>query len=170
MRGFLRTSAIALTLTCMGANVVAQAALPRCATAEDMFAVRAAAVQQKLMVAALSCRATKLYQQFVSNYRQSLIDSDVALQNFFRRLNGATGTADYHSFKTHLANAQAILPSRDALKFCADAKVTFDAAAKADSLKTFLAHQTTAEDHSFAPCKVLTASTNAAPRTAVSRP
>src|SRR6266404_3015293 len=101
MRGILRTSAIALMLTCMGGNVVAQTAgLARCATAADMFAVRAAAVQQKLMVAAIACRATKFYQQFVSDYRQSLIDSDVALQNFFRRLNGQSGTADYHSFKT----------------------------------------------------------------------
>jgi len=161
MRGFLRTGAIALMLACIGGNAVAEAAgLARCATAEDMFAIRAAAVQQKLMVAALSCRATKPYQQFVSDYRQSLMDSDSALQNFFRRLNERTGTADYHSFKTHLANAAAILPSRDALKFCTDAKVTFAAAANAGNLKTFLAHQTTAEDNAFPRCDVRTASTN----------
>jgi hypothetical protein len=129
-----------------------------------MFAIRAAAVQQKLMVAALSCRATKPYQQFVSDNRKALIDSDTALLSFFRRLNEKTGTADYHSFKTHLANAAAILPSRDALKFCADAKVTFAAASKANNLKTFLAHQTTAEDTAFPRCDVRTASTNVALR------
>ena len=165
MRGLLKTGAVTLMLTCMGGNVVAQAAsLARCATTEDMFAIRAAAVQQKLMVAALSCRATNLYQQFVGDYRQSLIASDSALQNFFLRLNAHTGTADYHSFKTHLANAAAILPSRDALKFCADAKVTFAAASKTNDLKAFLAHQTTAEDAAFPRCSVRTASTNAPPR------
>ena len=165
MRGLLKTGAVALMLTCIGGNVVAQTAgLARCATAEDMFAIRAAAVQQRLMVAALSCRATNLYQQFVGNYRKSLIDSDTALQNFFLRLNAQTGTADFHAFKTHLANAAAIQPSRDALKFCADAKVTFAAASKTNDLKVFLAHQTTAEDNAFPRCGVLTASTNAVPR------
>jgi hypothetical protein len=145
-------------LTASSANAAMAASdFARCANAADMLAVRAAAVQQTLVVAAISCRAMKPYQDFVMGYRQQLQESDLALQNFFRRLNDATGTADYHAFKTHLANAAAILPSQDAGKFCAGAKLVFDAAFRADySLTAFLAHQATAEDKSFPPCDVQT--------------
>ena len=44
------------------------------------------------MVAALSCNAIQVYNDFVHAYQKELQASDRALQNFFRRLNGATGT------------------------------------------------------------------------------
>lgn len=155
----LRHCALALMLTASSANAALAASdFARCASPGDMLAVRAAAVQQTLMVAAISCRATKPYQDFVMGYRQQLQDSDVALQNFFRRMNDVTGTADYHAFKTHLANAAAILPSQDAGKFCANAKVMFEAASAADnSLTAFLSQQTTPADKAFPLCEVQTA-------------
>ena len=73
-----------------------------------MTAIKAAAVQQRLMVAALSCDAAQLYNRFVTSYQRELQASDRALQNFFRRLNGKTGTEDYHAFKTRLANASSM--------------------------------------------------------------
>ena len=58
MRGILKSCATALMLMCMGGNVwAATANSAGCAKSEDMFAVRVAAVQQRLMVAAFSCRA-----------------------------------------------------------------------------------------------------------------
>jgi hypothetical protein len=163
MRRILKTSATALMLTCTGGNVwAATVNSAGCASSEEMFAVRAAAVQQRLMVAAFSCHAIKLYNRFVTTYQKDLQVSDHALQNFFRRLDGSTGTADYHSFKTRLANTASIQSSRDPQSYCASAQKTFDAALanKKTSLPVFLAGQTTAVDHAFSPCQVLTASSN----------
>jgi len=107
MRKLVRTGAAALMLTGMAGNVMA-ATQAGCARPEDMTAVKAAAIQQRLMVAALSCDAAQLYNKFVSTYQKDLQASDRALQNFFRRMNGKSGTEDYHAFKTRLANASSM--------------------------------------------------------------
>jgi hypothetical protein len=152
-------------LTCMGGDVLAATAnFVSCAN-PNMLAVRAAAVQQRLMVAAFSCNAIERYNNFVTFYQKDLQASDRSLQNFFRRLNGQTGVADYHSFKTRLANNSSIQSFRDPT-YCADALTTFDAALTNTkrSLPVFLAGQTTAVDDAFSPCQVVTASTNNTPR------
>jgi hypothetical protein len=165
MRKILKSTATALMLTCMGGDVMAAANSASCANSEDMLAVRTAAVQQRLMVAALSCHAIERYNNFVITYQKDLQASDRALQNFFRRLNGQTGVADYHSFKTRLANTSSLQSIRDT-SYCADAQATFDAALTDTkrSLPVFLAGQTTAVDNAFSPCQVVTASTNNTPR------
>ena len=165
MRKILKSTATALMLTCMGGDVLAAANSASCANSEDMLAVRTAAVQQRLMVAALSCHAIERYNNFVISYQKDLQASDRALQNFFRRLNGQTGVADYHSFKTRLANTSSLQSIRDT-SYCADAQATFDAALTDTkrSLPVFLAGQTTAVDNAFSPCQVVTASTNNTPR------
>jgi len=166
MRKLLKSSTTALLLICMTGNVWAATANPvGCANPEDMFAVRVAAVQQRLMVAAFSCHATDSYNKFVISYQKDLQASDRALQNFFLRLNDKTGIADYHSFKTRLANNSSIQSFRDA-NYCANAQTTFDAAFTnaRRSLPVFLAGQTTAVDDAFSPCQqVLTASANKTP-------
>ena len=162
MRRILKSAATALMLTCMGGDVLAATAnSASCANSEDMLAVRAAAVQQRLMVAAFSCQAIERYNNFVTFYQKDLQASDRALQNFFRRLNGQTGVADYHSFKTRLANNSSIESIRYT-SYCADAQTTFNAALAntKKSLPVFLAGQTTAVDDAFSPCQVVTASTN----------
>lgn len=159
MRRILKIGTTALMLSCMGGNVLAAtASSARCANPEDMFAVRVAAVQQRLMVAALSCNATPLYNEFVIGYRKDLQTSDAALQKFFRRLNAQTGTADYHAFKTRMANASSMESIRNT-NYCTDAQAMFDAASNTKTLKVFLSAQTTSVDDAFSPCKVLTAST-----------
>jgi hypothetical protein len=156
----VKICASALMLSAMAGNVMAatkQAA--RCARPEDMTAVKAAAVQQKLMVAALSCDAVVLYNQFVVAYKKDLQSSDRALQNFFRRLNGRTGTADYHAFKTRLANNSSMQSIGDMPSYCAGAKAAFDAAlteAKI-SLTAFVSGQTTSVDDAFEQCAYRTA-------------
>jgi len=66
-----------------------------------MTAIKAAAVQQKLMVAALSCNAIQLYNKFVT-LSEGTADLRPGAAEFFRRLNGKTGTEDYHAFKSVL--------------------------------------------------------------------
>ena len=166
MRKLLKSSTAALMLICMTGDVwAATANSAGCASPEDMFAVRAAAVQQRLMVAAFSCHAIDHYNRFVTTYQKDLQASDRALQNFFLRLNDKTGIADYHSFKTRLANTSSIQSFRDT-NYCADAQTTFDAAFTNTkrSLPVFLAGQKTAVDDAFSPCEVLTASANKKPR------
>jgi len=154
MRKVLKTGAAALMLACMGANVAAAASAAGCARPEDMTAVKAAAVQQRLMVAALSCDATQLYNRFVTSYQKELQASDRALENFFRRLKGNRGTEEYHAFKTRLANASSMQSIGNITAYCDGAKQVFSAALDSakTSLTVFVAGQTTSADNAFAPC------------------
>lgn len=153
MRKLANKTAAVLMLTCMSGNVMA-AAQADCARPNEMAAVRTAAIQQRLMVAALSCDAAKLYNTFVSAYQRDLQASDRELQNFFRRLHGKSGTEEYHSFKTRLANASSMASIGDITGYCAGAKQLFDEALNADkpTLATFIANRETAADTAFEPC------------------
>jgi len=155
MRKFVKLGATALMLTCMAGNVWAATAAG-CARPEDMSALKAAAVQQRLMVAALSCDAIQLYNSFVTSYQKELQASDRTLQNFFRRLNGRTGEADYHAFKTRLANSSSIQSIGDVQGYCANAEATFADAlnARNKSLRIFLADKPAEAESAYAPCPV----------------
>lgn len=158
MHRAVKTGAAALMLCAMGGNVWAAGAAG-CARPEDMTALKAAAIQQKLMVAALSCHAVELYNKFVVSYRKDLQASDQALQNFFRRMNGRTGTADYHAYKTRLANASSMQSIGDMPGYCASAQAAFDVALNntKTSLRDFVSRQDTAVDATFRPCETRTA-------------
>jgi len=174
MRQSVKSGAAALILVCMSGNVwAATASAAGCARPEDMNAVRAAAVQQRLMVAALSCDAAQLYNNFVTAYQKELQNSDRALQNFFRRLNGNGGTAQYHAFKTRLANNSSMQSIGDITAYCASAKEIFAVALNSakSTLAVFLSDQKTSADDAFSPCQVRTAAIAvAAPPESVPRP
>ena len=159
MRKILGYGGLVLMVTFAGGEALAAAGPSRCVGSDDVYALRAAAVQQRLMVAALTCHATDSYNKFVISYRKDLQASDLALQKFFRRLNGQTGTADYHAFKTRLANASSMDSIRDT-SYCANAEATFaDAlAARNKSLRAFLADKPAGDERGYAPCQVITAS------------
>jgi hypothetical protein len=160
MRKFAKTGVTALMLTCMAGNVwAATTNAAGCARPEDMTAIKAAAVQQRLMVAALSCNAIQLYNKFVVSYQKELQNSDQALQNFFRRLKGKTGTEEYHAFKTRLANASSMQSIGDITGYCASAKEVFDTALSSakTNLAVFVSGQTTSADDTFSPCQIRTA-------------
>jgi hypothetical protein len=154
MRKSLKTGAAVLMLTCLAGNVSAATA-NGCARPEDLSAVKAAAVQQRLMVAALSCDAIQLYNKFVTSYQKELQASDRTLENFFRRLNGRTGTEDFHAFKTRLANASSMQSIGDITGYCASAKEVFAVALDGvkTSLTNFVSLQKTSADDAFAPCQ-----------------
>jgi hypothetical protein len=102
--------------------------------------MQTAAVQQELMVAALSCNAVTLYNAFVTGYQPELQASDRTLKSLFVRLRGRKGVEDYHAFKTRLANSSSIKSIKNITEFCANAQATFAAAlgpAKS-TLKAFL--------------------------------
>jgi hypothetical protein len=99
-----------------------------CARAQDLTALQVAAVQQELMVAAFTCNDFGLYNSFVIGYQKPLQDSDQALQAFFLRLNPATGAAEYHTFKTKLANSYSLRSSGNGKAYCGNALRVFHAA------------------------------------------
>src|SRR3954465_4489294 len=100
----MRTGATALAISCIAASAPAWAQGAPCARPQEAVALQTAQVQQQLMVAALSCDAIPLYNQFVTAYQKELFAQDKGVQAYFKRLNAKTGTADYHAFKTKMAN------------------------------------------------------------------
>lgn len=120
----LTTGMAALALLFMTGNAWADR---YCAMPRDATALNVAALQQKLMVAALTCNQTALYNRFVISYRPELQRSDTALVAYFLRRDHRRGTADYHAFKTKLAN-DASLQSLHNPSYCAEARAVFDVA------------------------------------------
>jgi hypothetical protein len=162
MRKILKTGAAALMLTSMFANICAAAERSEiCANPADMYAVRAAAIQQSLMVAALTCHESREYNRFVLRYRSGLQASDHQLERFFQRLYGQSGTARFHSFKTRLANASSLQSIRQGLGYCARARSTFQLAVGdgTKSLTAFLSGRPSEAEEDFSRCAIVTAST-----------
>lgn len=107
----------------------AWAADQKCAKPEEMTAMQTAAVQQELMVAALTCNAVTLYNAFVTGYQKELFASDKALQKLYMRMRGGkSGMEGYHAYKTKLANGSSMKSIRNITEFCANAQAAFSTA------------------------------------------
>ena len=113
-------------------------AAPICHSEADAMALKTAALQQEMMVAALVCKATGSYNEFVLSHRTSLQVSDQMLLAFFVTANPRGGFDDYNLFKTELANTASLRSLRDTL-FCARAAANF-AAAQGRTLDVLLHH------------------------------
>src|SRR6266481_627932 len=84
-----------------------------CASPADLAALRTAALQQELMVAAFSCHDIARYNRFVLEHQPELIDSDARLKAFFVHRDARHGEAGYHTHKTELANDSSLRSIRD---------------------------------------------------------
>jgi hypothetical protein len=124
MKG-IKTGVLGLALSSFIGNAWAAEV---CARIQDLTALQVAAVQQQLMVAAFTCKHFGLYNSFVVTYQADLQNSDRTLQDFFLRLNAGTGTADYHTFKTKLANSYSLRSSGNEKAYCGTALRVFHAA------------------------------------------
>jgi phosphate-selective porin len=137
MRRLKTATAVVLSLSLSGA---AQAA-SLCTTPKEMAALRAAAIQQQLMVAGLTCQADQDYNRFVLAYRPELQRSDAELKDYFVRRHGRrAGEAAYDSFKTKLANLSSFSEVTNGASYCANARAAFDAVGR-ESLDRFVASQ-----------------------------
>lgn len=125
VRTHLRTGAAALAFLSMTGHVWAGG---YCATPEESASLKIAALQQQLMVAALSCRQTELYNRFVIAYRADLQRSDAMLQGYFQHGDPHGGMAAYHAYKTKLANTASLRSLHGIEAYCADAHAVFDMA------------------------------------------
>jgi hypothetical protein len=121
----LKAGALGLALSLLAGTALAENV---CAGAKDLTALQVAAVQQELTVAALSCNQAGLYNSFVLAYQKDLQASDKALLEYFQRTNPINGTADYHRFKTKLANQYSLKSLANRRAFCRSAEVAFTSA------------------------------------------
>ena len=101
--------------------------MPYCTQPQDAVAVRAAAVQQEMMVAAFMCRDVASYNRFVISHQIELQQTDKILMDFFVQNDAQTGFDDYNLFKTELANASSLRSVRDP-QFCRRVNANFAAA------------------------------------------
>lgn len=101
-------------------------AAPNCERPQDALALRASAMQQEMMVAALVCHDIEAYNHFVLGHRSELQNSDRALQAFFLSNNIKSGFEDYNAFKTERANAFSLRSLRDP-QFCEQMNADFKA-------------------------------------------
>ena len=113
-----------MAATTAALSMLATQAFAGCIGETDARALKTAAVQQELMVAAFTCGDTQGYNQFVTTYQRDLQDSDANLLAYFQRTGS---TADYHSYKTSLANDFSLISTRNG-QFCQAANAAFDEA------------------------------------------
>jgi hypothetical protein len=114
-----------------------------CASQADASALRVAALQQELMVAAFTCHDVSRYNNFVRAHQPELIASDDTLKAYFVR---RSGEAAYHTYKTELANSASLRSVRDD-GFCGRADHEFDVSSERDSLSDYVgAHRFAAAD------------------------
>lgn len=123
----VETSAVALAMLLGTAAAAAPAG--KCAKPDEVSAIQTAAIQQELMVAALTCNEITRFNAFQTGFGPELRTSDALLAKMFKRLYGARqGEAEYHAFKTRLANDSSIRSIHDNLSYCHEAAGVFDAA------------------------------------------
>jgi hypothetical protein len=122
-----------------------------CIAARDATSLEVAAVQQQLMVAALTCQDTPRYNQFVTSYQPELQASDANLMAFFK--HRGQGSAGYHAFKTRLANEASLRSSHSPEGYCQAANSAFDDALSGNkSLDIFVAAQPMAFRMPYSVC------------------
>ena len=134
-----------VTAAILSASVFASTAQAAalCTTGKEMAALRAAAIQQQLMVAGLTCQAGADYNRFVLAYRPELRKSDADLKAYFVRRHGRRrGEEMYDSFKTKLANLSSFSQVTNVATYCAKTHAAFDEAFNSrESLDRFVAKQ-----------------------------
>lgn len=127
MWGKVGTGAVALVV--LFASPAALGGSLKCAKPDEVSAIQAAAIQQELMVAALTCNQIENFNAFQTGYSRDLRSSDGTLQRMFQRLYGSRqGQSEYHAFKTRLANNSSIRSIHGNPEFCREARQVFAAA------------------------------------------
>jgi hypothetical protein len=126
-----------------------------------MTAIQVAAVQQELMVAALTCNEIEHFNAFQTGFAPELRVWDARLMKMFQRLFGyRQGQGEYHAFKTRLANNSSIRSIRNNPDFCHEAGQVFAAAlvSQKPTLEAFVAGIPVIDQGPVDSCEVRTAS------------
>jgi hypothetical protein len=150
MNAFLKIPAVATVCCAMvGQSLASQI----CARPDEAMALRTAALQQELMVAALYCDDVSAYNRFVISYRRDLQDSDAALLGYFERASQRAGMENYNAYKTALANNFSLASLHDRQGFCYSADTAFGEAPQMGSLASFIAAQPAMDAEAYPACR-----------------
>jgi hypothetical protein len=122
------------TLSATAAEARRASSVPsRCADPSEVSAIQTASVQQELMVAALTCNQIDNFNAFQTGFGPELRKSDATLMRLFVRLYGSSkGQAEYHAFKTRLANESEMRSIHGNQEYCAATTQVFAAALAAN--------------------------------------
>jgi hypothetical protein len=115
-----------IVVACISACAADAAAV--CATKAELKVLQAAALQQQLVAAALSCNYAGDYSRFVTRYRDDILKYDRALRTFFHRRQGGEG---YDAYKERIAEEVSLHSLHDP-GFCRNARAVFDLALQRD--------------------------------------
>jgi hypothetical protein len=153
----------------------AEAGALKCAKPQEVTAIQAAAIQQELMVAALTCNDVPSFNAFQTSFNHELRVSDDTLLRMFHRLYGfKRGEAEYHAFKTRLANDSSMRSIHDNPDYCKEASMVFSAALtpQKPALADFVAGVQVSDNSPIDSCeiRVATGLKGAAIPTVVPRP
>lgn len=161
----LKTGAVALAAIMAAAGAAARQTTvlgAKCAKPDEVSAIQTAAVQQQLMVAALTCSEIARFNSFQTDFGPELRASDATLSHMFKRLYGASqGEAEYHAFKTRLANDSSIRSIHDNVNYCRQAgtMLTTALAAQKPPLVTFVSAVQVTEESPVNSCELRVAMT-----------
>jgi hypothetical protein len=148
-------------LVAVGAADARGAKPNKCAAPDEVTAIQTAAIQQELMVAALTCNEIDHFNAFQTGYGPELRTSDSRLEHMFKRIFGAgAGEAQYHAFKTRLANDSSINSIHDNANYCHTASTIFAAALAPNrsSLADFVSGVPVTETSPVNSCEIRVAS------------
>jgi hypothetical protein len=119
---------LALLSLCATTAIAKHSRPTKCAAPAEVTAIAATSIQQELMVAALTCNQITNFNAFQTNFGPELRSSDRTLMHMFLRLYGGRGEAEYHAFKTRLANNSEMRSIHGNQDFCTAAGLVFAAA------------------------------------------
>jgi hypothetical protein len=167
--GVYRVTATAVAALLIGSTAAsARHFVPsaKCARPDELSAIQAAAIQQQLMVGALTCNEIPRFNTFQTSFGPELRASDASLSRMFKRLYGARqGEAEYHAFKTRLANDSSIRSIHDNTNYCQQTGGLFTAALAAEkpTLVSFVSVVQVVEESPVSSCQLRVAAGAAAP-------
>ena len=152
----MRTGALSLAGVMMAGTAFA-AGPSKCAKPEEVTAIQTAAIQQELMVAALTCNQVANFNAFQTGFSRELQASDATLHKMFKRIFGArAGEDQFHAFKTRMANDSSIRSIHDNPGYCHEADTVFAAALTPvkPTLAAFVSGVTVQEESPVNSCEV----------------
>lgn len=110
----------------LAAAPLAEASAAPCATAQETEALRVRSLQNKLMVAALSCGQADRYDAFIGRFEHSLVKNGRLMTAYFaRRHGGKRVTRVIDDYVTTQANQHSLDSMTNRAGFCQDAQDTF---------------------------------------------
>lgn len=124
-----RRSAIACVVALLAAGLLAPvtaAAAAPCATVQETEALRVRSLQNKLMVAALSCGQVERYDAFIGRFEAALVEKGRLMTAYFTRRHGGKRVKRImDDYLTAQANQHSLDSMTDRAGFCQHARDTF---------------------------------------------